>query len=51
MIYSAIDQGFPIVLYDFKYPTQAKVASYAKKMGYEVHVFAPVSPKAKFVIL
>ena len=41
MIYSAIDQGFPIVLYDFKYPSQAKVASYAKKKGYDVHIFAP----------
>ncbi len=47
MIYSAIDQGFPIVLYDFKYPTQAKVASYAKKMGYEVHVFAPGFPESE----
>ncbi|KYC34716.1 transfer complex protein TrsK [Scytonema hofmannii PCC 7110] len=47
MIYSAIDQGFPIVLYDFKYPTQAKVASYAKKQGYEVHVFAPGFPESE----
>lgn len=47
MIYSAIDQGFPIVLYDFKYPTQAKVASYAKKMGYKVHVFAPGFPESE----
>ncbi|MBW4642688.1 MAG: type IV secretion system DNA-binding domain-containing protein [Goleter apudmare HA4340-LM2] len=47
MIYSAIDQGFPIVLYDFKYPTQALVASYAKKMGYEVHVFAPGFPESE----
>ena len=27
MLYSAIDQGFGIVLYDFKYPSQAKIAS------------------------
>ena len=47
MIYSAIDQGFPICLYDFKYPTQAKVASYAEKMGYEVHVFAPGFPESE----
>ncbi|MGM3309544.1 type IV secretory system conjugative DNA transfer family protein [Anabaena sp. WFMT] len=47
MIYSAIDQGFPIVLYDFKYPTQAKVASYAKKMGYQVHIFAPGFPESE----
>ncbi|WP_414545007.1 type IV secretory system conjugative DNA transfer family protein [Nostoc sp. CCY0012] len=41
MIYSAIDQGFPILAYDFKYPSQAKIAAYAKKMGYDVHIFAP----------
>jgi len=47
MIYSAIDQGFPIVLYDFKYPSQAKVASYAKKKGYDVHIFAPGFPESE----
>jgi type IV secretory pathway TraG/TraD family ATPase VirD4 len=41
MIYSSIDQGFPIILYDFKYPSQAKIAAYAKSKGYEVHIFAP----------
>ncbi|BAT56751.1 transfer complex protein TrsK-like protein (plasmid) [Nostoc sp. NIES-3756] len=45
MIYSSIDQGFPIVLYDFKYPSQAKVAAYAKLKGYDVHIFAPGFPE------
>ena len=47
MLYSAIDQGFGIVLYDFKYPSQAKIASYAKSKGYEVHVFAPGFPESE----
>lgn len=47
MIYSAIDQGFPIVLYDFKYPSQAKIAAYAKSQGYEVHIFAPGFPESE----
>ncbi|MEM8805913.1 MAG: type IV secretion system DNA-binding domain-containing protein [Cyanobacteria bacterium P01_G01_bin.38] len=39
---SAISQGMPIILYDFKYPDQTgKVAAYAKSQGYEVHIFAP----------
>ena len=39
---SGIDQGFPVILYDFKYPDQtAKLAAYAKDRGYEVHIFAP----------
>ncbi len=47
MLYSAIDQGFGIVLYDFKYPSQAKIASYAKLKGYSVHVFAPGFPESE----
>ena len=47
MIYSAIDQGFGIVLYDFKYASQAKIASYAKSKGYDVHVFAPGFPESE----
>jgi type IV secretory pathway TraG/TraD family ATPase VirD4 len=39
---SAIDQGFPVLLYDFKYPTQSKrIAGYAKSKGYKVNIFAP----------
>jgi type IV secretory pathway TraG/TraD family ATPase VirD4 len=47
MLYSAIDQGFGLVLYDFKYPSQAKIASYAKSKGYDVHVFAPGFPESE----
>lgn len=47
MIYSAIDQGFGIVLYDFKYVSQAKIASYAKSKGYDVHIFAPGFPESE----
>ncbi|MEH1861839.1 MAG: type IV secretion system DNA-binding domain-containing protein [Nostoc sp.] len=47
MIYSAINQGFGIVLYDFKYASQAKIASYAKSKGYDVHVFAPGFPESE----
>jgi type IV secretory pathway TraG/TraD family ATPase VirD4 len=39
---SALDQGFPMCLYDFKYPAQTKRAvAYAMKRGYTVRVFAP----------
>lgn len=47
MIYSAIDQGFPLILYDFKYPSQAKLAAYAKSQGYDVHIFAPGFPESE----
>lgn len=46
-IYSAIDQGFPIIAYDFKYPSQAKIAAYAKSQGYDIHVFAPGFPESE----
>ncbi len=46
-IYSAIDQGFPIIAYDFKYPSQAKIAAYAKGQGYDVHIFAPGFPESE----
>jgi type IV secretory pathway TraG/TraD family ATPase VirD4 len=43
MIRSVIDQGFPICLYDFKFPGgQAEIhAAYARNKGYDVRVFAP----------
>ncbi len=43
MIRSVIDQGFPICLYDFKFPGgQAEIhAAYARKKGYDVRIFAP----------
>lgn len=40
--YSVLEQGFPVMLWDFKYPTQtSRIAGYAKMCGYRVHVLAP----------
>ena len=42
---SALDQGFPTVLYDFKFPTQSSRAiAYAIKRGYQVRFFTPNFP-------
>jgi type IV secretory pathway TraG/TraD family ATPase VirD4 len=43
MIRSVIDQGFPICLYDFKFPGgQAEIhAASARNKGYDVRIFAP----------
>jgi type IV secretory pathway TraG/TraD family ATPase VirD4 len=43
MIRSVIDQGFPICLYDFKFPGgQAEIhAACARNKGYDVRIFAP----------
>ena len=44
-IRSALDQGFPILLYDFKFPTQSsRVIAYALKRGYKVRFFTPNFP-------
>lgn len=44
---SAIDQDFPVILYDFKYPNQTqRIAGYAKEKGYDVRVFAPGFPES-----
>lgn len=46
-IFSWIEQGFPGIIYDFKYPTMAsRLASYAKERGYEVTVYAPGRPES-----
>ena len=43
MVRSVIEQGFPVVLYDFKFPGgQAEAhAEYARQQGYQIHLFAP----------
>lgn len=47
LVRSSLDQGLPVALYDFKYPTQsARHAAYAAKLGYEVRVFAPGFPES-----
>ncbi|WP_013321064.1 type IV secretory system conjugative DNA transfer family protein [Gloeothece verrucosa] len=39
---SVIEQGFPMILWDFKFPTQtSRLAAYAVKNGYQLHIFAP----------
>lgn len=46
-IRSVVEQGYPLVLYDFKYPTQTSaVAWYAEQLGYKIHVFAPGFPES-----
>jgi len=48
LVRSALDQGFPTLLYDFKYPAQTKRAvAYAMKRGYTVRVFAPGFPESE----
>lgn len=48
LIRSALDQGFPVCLYDFKYPAQTKRAvAYAMKRGYTVRVLAPGFPESE----
>ncbi|WP_145837717.1 type IV secretory system conjugative DNA transfer family protein [Dulcicalothrix desertica] len=48
LIRSAFDQGFPMCLYDFKFPAQTKRAvAYAMKRGYTVRIFAPGFPESE----
>jgi type IV secretory pathway TraG/TraD family ATPase VirD4 len=48
LIRSALDQGFPTIIYDFKYAAQTKRAvAYARKRGYTVRVFAPGFPESE----
>ncbi len=47
VIRSSLDQGFPTLIYDFKYPAQTKRAvAYARKRGYQVRVFAQGFPES-----
>jgi type IV secretory pathway TraG/TraD family ATPase VirD4 len=42
MLRSSIDQGFPVILYDFKFPAQtSRCVAYALKRGYKVRFFTP----------
>ncbi|UFP97135.1 type IV secretory system conjugative DNA transfer family protein [Gloeobacter morelensis] len=52
MLRDAVRQGFPILLYDYKYPDESQcetVVTYAVKHGYKVHVFAPTFPESLVV--
>ena len=41
LIRSALDQGLPTIIYDFKGEQLRRHAAYAASLGYEVYVFAP----------
>lgn len=44
---SLLRQGFPMILFDHKYPDQSEVlAGYAIEQGYQVSVFAPGLPES-----
>ncbi|MEA5512399.1 TraM recognition domain-containing protein [Crocosphaera sp. UHCC 0190] len=44
---SSFDQGFPTIIYDFKYPAQTKRAfAYALKRHYGARIFAPGYPES-----
>lgn len=48
MIFSAIDQGKPCLIWDFKYPTLTKkLVGYGAKQGYDVRIFAPGYPESE----
>ncbi|NEQ48213.1 MAG: type IV secretory system conjugative DNA transfer family protein [Leptolyngbya sp. SIOISBB] len=48
LIRSALDEGYPALVYDFKYPSQAEcLAAYAAKRGYDVRIFAPGYPESE----
>ncbi|MEO0852686.1 MAG: TraM recognition domain-containing protein, partial [Cyanobacteria bacterium J06648_11] len=48
LVRSAICQGFPVILYDFKYPKQTvRLAGYAEQLGYDISLFAPGFPESE----
>jgi type IV secretory pathway TraG/TraD family ATPase VirD4 len=48
VIRSALDEGYPALVYDFKYPSQTEcIAAYAAKRGYDVKIFAPGYPESE----
>jgi type IV secretory pathway TraG/TraD family ATPase VirD4 len=52
LLRSAIRQGFPIILYDYKYPDEGQAETavgYAVKHGYKVNIFAPTFPESQVV--
>ncbi|RMH41132.1 MAG: type IV secretory system conjugative DNA transfer family protein, partial [Gammaproteobacteria bacterium] len=52
MLRAVVEQGYPLILYDFKYPTQTStIAWYAEQMGYEIRVFAPGFPESDVINL
>jgi type IV secretory pathway TraG/TraD family ATPase VirD4 len=48
VVISVIEQGFPAILWDFKYPSQtSRLAAYAVKNDYQLHIFAPGYPESE----
>lgn len=48
LVLSAIDQGFPLMVYDFKYPIQTmRSFAYALQRGYKCRVFCPGYPESE----
>lgn len=46
-IFSWLLQGFPGIIYDFKYPTMtSRFAPFARERGYEVTIYAPGRPES-----
>ncbi|MBD6620339.1 type IV secretory system conjugative DNA transfer family protein [Komarekiella sp. 'clone 1'] len=41
MFYSAIDEGLPIILCDFNYPSLSQIGAYAHSLDYDIQIFAP----------
>ena len=47
-VHSILEQGFPLILWDYKYPAQtSRHAAYAKHLGYDVKIFAPGFPESE----
>lgn len=51
LIRSALDQGFPVIYFDFKYTSDSpnptsQIAGYAQERGYQTSVFAPGLPES-----
>lgn len=51
LVRSSMDQGFPVIYFDYKYTADnpspsAQIAGYAEERGYEVSVFAPGLPES-----
>ncbi len=47
---SIFDQGFPAIIWDFKYPEQtSRIIPYAAMQGYDVRVFAPGYPESAVI--
>jgi type IV secretory pathway TraG/TraD family ATPase VirD4 len=51
LIQSALSQGLPVLIYDFKYPTQAMYSLLARLYGYQVYFFVPGEEETHYINL